>query len=113
MAHISIKDAEPDMELGEDVTDRSGRVLLRAGTSLSEKSIKVLKTWGITHITIAGEDSNTPYQEIIAAHPELLEQANEMAAIRFKLVDKDHPLFKALIESWLELYIKDKALNDA
>jgi len=62
MPHISIKDVEAGMELSEDVTDRSGRVLMRAGATLSEKHIKVMKTWGVTHISSSGERYTQPLE---------------------------------------------------
>jgi len=72
MPHISIKDVEAGMELGEDVADRSGRVLMRAGATLSEKHIKVMKPLGVTHISITGEETIRSTPAIIAAHPEFL-----------------------------------------
>jgi putative nucleotidyltransferase with HDIG domain len=40
------------MVLAEDVRDMNGRRLLAAGTSLTEKGLQVLKTWGITDVRI-------------------------------------------------------------
>ncbi len=48
-----------------DVTDRSGRVLLRAGVELTNKHLRILQTWGVTHLHIrddqAPEGSNEDY----------------------------------------------------
>ena len=112
MPRISLKEIEKGMVLSGDVTSNNGNVLLKAGVELTDKHIKILKTWGVTHIEIEGEDSSTPLHEIIAAHPEYLEEANDAAKTLFRNTNIEHPFFVELIELWSQHYVKNKALRD-
>jgi hypothetical protein len=40
------------MKLEKDVKERGGRVLLRAGTEISDRHLGILKTWGIDEAEI-------------------------------------------------------------
>ncbi len=59
MAKFVLERLEPGMRLAADVTDRSGRVLLRAGLELTDKHLKILKTWGVTEASVESNDAET------------------------------------------------------
>lgn len=109
MPTFSISDLQPGMITAADIKDRLGRPILKENTELTEKHINVLKTWGISHVEIAGNESKTSLQEIIEAHPEYLEEAQRAAEQRFQHAALDHPLIKSLRAIWQERYIKHKA----
>ncbi len=93
------------MVLTADAVNMKGVVLLKQGTTLTEKHLNILKTWGVTQVETAGDESHTSVQELIGANPEILERANNEAAQLFRHVDKTHPLFVELIKHWKEQYI--------
>jgi len=97
------------MVLAADTSNMNGVVLLKQGTTLTEKHIKILKTWGITQVEIEGEESDTSLQEILDAHPEFVSQACHEASQLFLHVDQTHPLFVELIKHWKEQYIYREA----
>ncbi len=109
MPTLSINDAEPGMHLAADVNDRNGRPLLKAGTELTDKHIKVFKTWGITQIQIQGDASQDPFQEILAAHPEYAIEADTVARELFQHTESTHPLIEGLLPVWKARYIKQRA----
>ena len=109
MPLVEVGDLEEGMILGKDIKDRSGRTLLKADMELSEKHLKIFKTWGISHVEIQGDDTPADLQSIIDAHPELEEQAEETAVNLFQHVDTKHEFFSTLIPLWKKRYIRELA----
>ena len=109
MPLYAIDDLEPGMVLSKDIKDRTGRTLLKADMALQEKHLKILKTWGISAVEIQGEDTQTDLAEIIAHHPELQTQVQELSANLFLHVDKAHPFFSALIPAWEKFKLRELA----
>jgi len=97
------------MVISADVKDRGGRMLLKSGVELTEKHLKVFKTWGIAQVEIEGEESVISVQAVIDAHPELQEEAHFAVKEFFKHVDSEHPFFSELIALWVQRYIKRRA----
>lgn len=109
MANLLIDNVTAGMVLADDVLDRQGRPLLKAGVELTDKHIKVFKTWGINHVNIVGKDTEPALQEIIDAHPEWAEEAEQVVSCLFRHVDQTHPLFESLIPLSAQHYIQTKA----
>lgn len=109
MPIILIDNIEPGMVLADDVADRQGRTLLKAGVELTEKHIKVFKTWGVAQINIVGDANEPAFAELIEAHPELVREAEQHAAHIFQHVDQHHPLFQKIIAKSKEYYVRRKA----
>ena len=51
---VKLSDAEPGKMLSEDVFNFQGLLLLKKETVLTEKNIRMLKSWGIHEIIIEG-----------------------------------------------------------
>ncbi|MBF0557184.1 MAG: cyclic nucleotide-binding domain-containing protein [Nitrospirae bacterium] len=63
MANVLVDNLKPGMMLNTDVTDSSGRLLIRGGTVISEANIRMFKTRDIEAVKIEGveqEASETP-----------------------------------------------------
>ncbi|MGK9368666.1 hypothetical protein ACSSWA_07180 [Melioribacter sp. Ez-97] len=52
---ISIDEIKNGMVLAEDIKNRYGQLLIAAETVLNEKHVRLLKTWGVSVISIVGE----------------------------------------------------------
>ena len=111
MPKVAVADIEVGMMLATDVKDRSGRTLLKAGIELTDKHIKIFKTWGVTQVEIVGKETTVSIEEVIIANPQLEQEANQLAEKIFRHVDPDHTLFSELIPVWKKRYIKDKAAD--
>lgn len=112
MPTLSINDIEAGMILAADVNDRNGRPLLKAGTELTEKHIKIFKTWGISQLALEGDESDDPLQDILNAHPEFLSEAEGVAQSLFQHCDPQHPFIEALLPVWQARYIKQRANHE-
>jgi hypothetical protein len=55
MQRLALADAKPAMILAADVFSDQQMLLLKKGTALSDKNIKVLKSWGVSSLTIESE----------------------------------------------------------
>lgn len=106
MSKLAISDIEAGMVLASDVKDRNGRILLKAGVALTDKHLKVFKTWGVIQVEIEGEESATSLQSTIDDHPELQEAADLAAHTIFQHVDNEHPFNTELITLWKKRYIQ-------
>lgn len=76
MQTVRVQDVNAGMMAGTDICDRSGRLLISSGTLLNDAQIRILKTWGISEITISGECTAKPPQniEVSEAHVRAAEQ---------------------------------------
>ena len=99
MAIIPIDHLEAGMNLKTDVCDRSGRLLLPAGTELSDKHLKVFRTWGVAEadITIDGDDGCESPPATTTGDPEVIAAAQEAVERLFIHNDPQHPLIHELI----------------
>lgn len=110
MGLINLDDITPGMTLGGDVCDRSGRVLLAKGQTVTEKQLRIFKMWGITEANIEGAER----EEILAKaaaqiDPELLKQAEMEARVLFMHADVDDPVVKELMHLYTHRYVHRKA----
>jgi hypothetical protein len=97
MGLISLNDIRPGMILAGEVKDRNGRVLLAAGQEITEKHLKIFKTWGVTDANIQGaSQEDMVAQDLAEVDPEIHRQAEESTLARFKHAGTTHPGMKEL-----------------
>jgi len=99
MAIVPIDNLEVGMLLKSDVCDRSGRMLLPAGCELSERHLKIFRTWGVLEAEIEGDDTLETTQTFINEDidPVRLAAAEEAVKRIFRLNDQEHPAIKELM----------------
>jgi hypothetical protein len=97
MGLINLENMEPGMILGRDITNRTGLVLLRAGQEITEKHLKILRTWGITEADIKGIEKEEIVNKAVAEiDPQILEEAKIKACEILRHTDQEHPFIKEL-----------------
>jgi HD-like signal output (HDOD) protein len=113
MATIAVEQIEPGMVLAADLKDRSGRFLLSKGVKISEKHLKIIKTWGVVEADIDGiteEDINE--KQTADIDPLILEAAQRVERNRFIHADLDHKavrhLFTICVRRRAEMLEADK-----
>ena len=97
MARIIIDDLRSGMVLAEDVTNRNGNVLLKAGCHLSDKHVKAMKMWGVTDVSVA-DDAAMAGDGPESVDPQALEQVKASLRQRFRHGSLDHPAAAELFE---------------
>lgn len=98
MGKVAVDNLEIGMVLAGDVQDRNGRMLLGAGTELTQKHLVIFRTWGIAEVDIAGidyVDNESPLP------PEVDQAALEAAELSliplFRLAGTEHPALRELL----------------
>ncbi len=85
----------PEMVLAADIVDSGGRLLLPAGTTLSEKHLRFCQMWGVLEAEIVTGDGDPEPEE--PTDPARLEAARAAILPRFRHVDPSHPVIDALV----------------
>ncbi len=105
MPQIELTKAEPGMVLAADVIGPGDKILVTAGSALSLRHIKLLKTRAITKVEVheiaPPADDKAP-QEYAETEPELL----AIMAQRFRENNDDHPFINELKKIWLNTVSK-------
>ena len=97
MGRILLGALKPGMKLAGDVTERSGRVLLKAEIEITEKHLSILKKWGVTEVDAIGTAEDSPVEEVHPIDPSILREAEVKAEALFRHTDRKHPAICELL----------------
>ena len=107
---VKLNDAEPGNILLEDVFNFQGLLLLKKDTALSEKNLRMLKSWGVHEITIKGNfnkgiDANSKsFSELkILVEKELINRCGNI---------EDEPVMQEIIKAAAIVLAKRKMKNE-
>ena len=84
MADISSELAEAGMIVSENVVTNRNMMIIPAGTTLTEKHLGLLKTWGVSKVTVEGDDPSSPLASMTDEEKESLKAELQK---RFQHVD--------------------------
>ena len=97
MGKVNLDDIKPGMKLEKDVQERSGRVLLRAGTEITERHLNIFRTWGVAEADIESMSSEqVAAQATRDLDPEVLKAAEDAIDPLFAHTDLDHAAVREL-----------------
>lgn len=99
MPLLRIDQLTTGMVVESDVKDRSGRLLLRAGVELTERSLRVLQTWGVAGVKVRQTDVGEQGDDDGAQDldPALLEETRQRLDDLFYHLDRGQPAVAALV----------------
>lgn len=88
MGRVHIDELKPGMILAKDLVGPNGRFLLPKGTSLDDKSLRVVKIWGVTEADVQGITQEEAAAASAAVYdPDVLLEAEEYTEPFFAPVD--------------------------
>ena len=90
MVFYSIDDIKPDMVLGEDILESSGKLLLKEGFILKETHIELLKRRGYSKVGIKVEGTDDIKPKIFKSQ-EKLESSITESQTNIKKIFKEQP----------------------
>jgi hypothetical protein len=94
---INLEDLQVGMVLAADAAARNGRVLLRAGTTITEKHLHIFRAWGVTEADVEGVTRQDVVAEAQAQiDPQALERAQSLVRERFRHANAAHPFMAEL-----------------
>lgn len=97
MGLVKVSHLKPEMVVCSDVKDRNGRLLVAAGTRLTEKHIRIIRIWGIIEAEIednAQDDGVPPANDVL--DPVMIRAAEETMRGRFRYNDLDNSVILEL-----------------
>jgi hypothetical protein len=107
---VAVDDLQPGMPVAEDVFDQQGRMLMAAGTELTERHLRACQLWGISGIRVRAEGlpAEAAGRE---PTPEQYAAAEAETQQRFRNTDRTHPLMVELVRLCI-LRAVDRATGD-
>jgi hypothetical protein len=93
---VAVDDLEPGMLLAEEVRDQQGRLLMPAGTELTDRHLRACQLWGILGVRIRSANAE-PDPADLPVSAELLAEAETLVRDRLRGHDAAHPLTAELI----------------
>ena len=97
MGVIKVSHLKPEMFVCNDVKDRNGRLLVAAGTRLTDKHIRIIKIWGVVEADIrdaSDRDADPPAQGPV--DPDIGGAADEVVTKNFRYNDLQDPAIAEL-----------------
>lgn len=109
MAIIPIDNLAAGMVLKSNVCDRSGRMLLPSGGELTDRHLKIFRTWGVLEADIEGDDGVETTQDFIIedVDPGSLAEAEEQVRCIFRHNEQEHPAIKELMRLCITRKVTD------
>lgn len=99
MGIIQTDNLKPGMTVAADVLDRNGRLLLGAGSELTDRHIYVFRMWGVVETDIVGlDEDNDSGMFTETDNPEILAAAEEEVKYLFRHADIEHPVINQLVK---------------
>jgi hypothetical protein len=104
---VLIEQLQEGMILEEAVKESLGRILLPAGSEINEKSLRLIKMWGVIDVVIKTEEEINPGPSSLdVVSPKVQEAANEAVTTLFKHTDRSTPLMQEFYRLALHYQIK-------
>jgi hypothetical protein len=99
VARVHIENLAEGMVLKRSVCDRSGRMLLPEGVTLTQQHFRILKMWGVLEVETTDEQdpAGNEARESEEVDPVRLAQAQERVQHLFVHNDREHPAIKELM----------------
>jgi len=95
---LVIDSLETGMVLDQDVHDRSGRLLLGAGSTLTQKHLMIFRTWGIEEVSIEGVEAGDTHAVLPEdVTQEQLDAAEDLLRPIFVNAGTEHPVMQELL----------------
>jgi hypothetical protein len=104
-----ITQLKPDMILADDVFNFQGMLLMKANSILTEKNIKMLKSWGVTSVKIDGQERQNR-QEKKESPVELKFIIEEEMKEKFSK-SLDNPVMEEILAAATEIKIQKRMQN--
>ena len=93
-----VDDLVAGMVIAEEVRDQQGRLLMPAGTELTDRHLRAFSLWGIMSIRVRGEGGADGTEEApLELTPAQVAEAEAIVRARFPAADLEHPFVAELL----------------
>ncbi len=102
------------MVVAGDVTVSGGRVVLKTGSVIAEKHLRIFRSWGVTDVDVEGITRDQILARAAAALPPAsLDDIDSLLDDLFRFTDRSHPVIAELLHLTRMRLIREAAPNDA
>lgn len=110
---VASDDLEAGMTLAEEVRDQQGRLLMPAGTALTDRHLRAFQLWGILSVRIRAAEAGAPDPSDPPLSAEELSLGEAIVRGRLRNTDAGHPLIAELIRLCTEREARRLARDEA
>jgi len=105
MITVDLEEYKPGMILAESVSSRQDVLLLKEGTELTERKVWILKSWGISKVSVEGEQDED-------INSDKIKESKAMETIKKELKEKfsdvlEDPVMEEIMNVACKLIEKD------
>ena len=98
MITVPVQSLKPGRVLAADVKNAHGQLLIKKAMEVTEKHLRVLKSWGVVEVQVEGDPSDTTDELVVEQFsPEILEQARTEVLARMRHNSIEHPAIDELV----------------
>ena len=99
MGQISVEDVQPGMVLASDVCAAHDRLLLAAGSEISERHLRIFRAWGVATVDVEGVTRDDIAAKAAAGlDPGARVAVEARVATQFRRTDRANPVVRELME---------------
>ena len=101
MIIVPVQSLKPGRILATDVKNAHGQLLIKKGAEVTERHVRVLKSWGVADVQVEGEgeegDSSAGETTVESYDPVLMEKARVEVMERLRYNSIEHPAIDELV----------------
>ena len=106
MPKIKIEQVKQGMVVGSDVKNIDSMLLVPAGSTLTERQVTILNSWGVTEVDVVAAEGCDDADPLAKLSAEELELLTVQIKARFWTVDEKNPVFMEILKLVLQRRIQ-------
>lgn len=98
MISVPVQSLKPGRILAADAKNAHGQLLIRKGMEVTDRHMRVLKSWGVVEVQIEGDPTDAADEMVTEQYsPEILERARVEVMERMSHNSIEHPAIDELV----------------
>ncbi|MBF0609950.1 MAG: hypothetical protein G8345_06770 [Magnetococcales bacterium] len=114
MSVLPLDQLTAGMVVATNVCDASGRILLSKGSAITDRHLRIFKTWGVADVDVVVTSSPNPASETdpnassMPIFPKSMEPFCKKAEVLFRHADMSHPAVQQLFAICVQRVAQEK-----
>jgi len=109
MALINFEDLVVGMKVTDAVKDQAGRMVMSAGSEITQKHLRIFKMWGITQVEVDADAENVELYGSLAVDQGLIDDCDAEARLLFRHTDLDNAVVAQLFKLVVQRKVRQKS----
>lgn len=98
MITVPVQSLKPGRILAADIKNAHGQLLIKKAMEVTDKHLRVLKSWGVVEVQVEGDPSDTTDEMVVEQfNPEILDKARTEVLARMSHNSMEHPAIDELV----------------